>query len=362
MDSVKIIIFDEEELTQTLVENYLKELIFPFTYEKYSEFDSDLINNSEENQIVILNINKCNLDYINEVSELSKRRNICFVIISYDGSTDIQVKALKAGAKDFLLKPLIKTDFVYSMQQVYKYLMYKNKVKDTTKVFSVLSSFENDGKTTFAVNIAHEISSISKEKVIIIDVINSSKTVAGKINTYNQGQGTVPFLTEIMDDDEIFPRYKDSELYVLSCNMGHNIQENILKANIKILKKNYKYIIFCIHNTDDNMYKKAIADNSDEVFYIISDNTGNIEKLKSDIKYINQAKNNIVLNQTGLNDKKRINHIQVTIGQEALYKIPKNYMAAEKAEINRITLNEAGLSYDISQKYKEIAETIINKV
>ena len=41
---------------------------------------------------------------------------------------------------------------------------------------------------------------------------------------------------------------------------------------------------------NDNMYKKAIADNSDEVFYIISDNTGNIEKLKSDIKYINQAK------------------------------------------------------------------------
>ncbi len=58
MGSVKIVIFDEEELTQTLVENYLKELIFPFKYEKYSEFAPELIDNEEENQIIILHINK----------------------------------------------------------------------------------------------------------------------------------------------------------------------------------------------------------------------------------------------------------------------------------------------------------------
>lgn len=362
MDSVKIIIFDEEELTRTLVESYLKELIFPFSYERYSEFDSGLIDNSDENQIVILNINKCNLDCVNEIEKFSKRNNICFVVISYDDSTDIQVKALKAGAKDFLLKPIIKTDFVYSMQQLYKYLIYKNQVKDSTKVFSVLSSFANDGKTTFAVNMAHEIAYITKENVLIIDVINSAKTAAGIINTYNSGKKNLPFCSEILDDDEKIPQYKDSGLYVLTCNPVRNINENILKANIKILKQNYKYIIFCIHNTDDNMFKKVIADSSDEVFYIISENIGNIEKLKSDIKYISQSKNNIVLNQTSLNDRKRNNFIQVTIGQEASYKIPKNYMALEKAEINRITLNEAGASFDISREYRKIAETIINRV
>ena len=361
MDSVKIIIFDEEELTQTLVENYLKELIFPFSYEKYSEFDSGLIENSQENQIILLNINKYNINIIDEIAKLPSNNN--FIIISYDGSTDIQVKVLKAGARDFLLKPLTKTDFVYAMQQVYKNFIYKNQKEEQSKVFSVLSSFKNDGKTTFAINTAKETASISQEKVAIIDVINSEKRITNKINFYGYKYESIPFFTEILDDDVKLPQYNSSGLYVLSCNNPHNVNENILKSNIKILKKNYKYIFFCIHQTDDNAFKKAVSDYSDEIFYIIPDNIGNIEKLKSDIKYLNKSdKINIVLNQTVINDLKRINFIQTTIGQEAAYKIPKNFMALEKAERNRITLNEASSAFDISKEYKTIANSIINKV
>ena len=47
-----IVLFDEEELTKTLIETYLKDLSFNFEVLKFNEFDETLIPATDEKKII----------------------------------------------------------------------------------------------------------------------------------------------------------------------------------------------------------------------------------------------------------------------------------------------------------------------
>ena len=190
MDEVKILIFDEEELTITLIEKYLNEVIFPFKLEKYSVFNSKLINEFE-NQIVIFNLNKFNLDCLESISKLSKRENVKFIAISYDFCTDIQVKAIKAGVSDYLIKPIIKQDFIYCINQIHKNVFMNSESRNNNQIYSVISMKENEGKTTFTINIAKETADLSNKNVLIIDIINSEKNIADTLNIQSDSKNKI---------------------------------------------------------------------------------------------------------------------------------------------------------------------------
>jgi response regulator of citrate/malate metabolism len=56
------------------------------------------------------------LDIIVKISNNSKNTKI--VVLSYDMNSELVVKALRAGAREFLLKPLIEKDFVHQLKNL----------------------------------------------------------------------------------------------------------------------------------------------------------------------------------------------------------------------------------------------------
>ncbi len=362
MDEVKILIFDEEELTITLIEKYLNEVIFPFKLEKYSVFNSKLINEFE-NQIVIFNLNKFNLDCLESISKLSKRENVKFIAISYDFCTDIQVKAIKAGVSDYLIKPIIKQDFIYCINQIHKNVFMNSESRNNNQIYSVISMKENEGKTTFTINIAKETADLSNKNVLIIDIINSEKNIADTLNIQSDSKNKISAFEQDLNDKEI-PKYKNSSLYVLSCPISEaslKSQEKF-KQNIKILKNKFPYIFICIHFNEKNELYKYLTEISNEIFFIISENSVYKRKLKTQIKQLREDKIiNFVLNMADINNRKNIINIQTEIGAEITYIIPKHFKAVEQALLNRKTLNEINKNYDISQIYTHSAQDIISR-
>ena len=55
-EKINIVLFDEEETTQILIENYLKELTFSYTYEKYNEINYAALAKDEKKIILNLKI------------------------------------------------------------------------------------------------------------------------------------------------------------------------------------------------------------------------------------------------------------------------------------------------------------------
>ena len=177
MDNVDIIIFDEEDITGTLIESYLKGLTFDCNLQKYSSFNPDLLIDDGILKIVIVNLNINDFDIFNKISEYSNNKKIKFIAASYDSSANIQVKAFRAGAKDFLLKPLIKNDFVNSLNSVYDKYIRTSTSEIQGKIYTAVSNKNGDGNTSFLVNTAKEIADVltdngyevDKKQVILIE-------------------------------------------------------------------------------------------------------------------------------------------------------------------------------------------------
>ena len=80
---------------------------------------------------------------------------------------------MRAGAKEFLCKPLIQTDFVYAINKIYKNDVVGVMKKDDALVYSCISTDEHVGKTFFAFNLSKELADMSKENVLYIDFNNN---------------------------------------------------------------------------------------------------------------------------------------------------------------------------------------------
>ncbi len=368
-EMINILLFDEEETTQILTESYLKEVSFPFTLSKFKEFDEDFIPKNDTKKIIIVNINTINTNILEKISRCSQNKNNYFVIISYDKSADLKVKALRVGAKEFLEKPLIKTDFVYAMQALYKNDIKKNTSDNKSNINIVVSTKKESGKTFFAFNLAKEIADVSKCNVLLLDFNNSLNDISSYTRfefTYN----TPWFINKFANtDDNIFKHaqiYPNSSLYVIGTGMKRNevyeIDNNNVEKFLNKAREHFKYIIIDL-NGDLPKTNEIIKKNADTVFCIMEPDLSLFMNSKN---YIHQSFGNkdvkIILNKYNQKkDEKMITHYEQAVEQKIFFKIPKNYLATNSAISCYKTIKEISPQLDITQAYISIAENIVNK-
>ena len=369
MDELRIFVFDDEELTRTLIESYLKELTFPYTLEKYNDFDESFIYDENFNKVIIVNINKYNISVLEAISKLSQFKNNKFVVVSNDNSTDLNVKSLRAGAQDFLPKPLVKSDFVYVIRKIYKKEFMEFNKNLNGKVYTAVSVEKGMGKTTFLINLAKEIADASGEKVLLIDFNNDINDLSFLLNIdifYN----TIHYMNNLTEEnvDQLLskvPSYKSSSLYVMANGFlrkgGEKINVRKIDDVLNILKRHYKYIFLDIDPTDDTVERELVR-LSDYVFVMMNSMISSLEKLKNFLEIMYKSKNvKLILNKYETKNVEKLEEIQTFLSKEIYWVIPKNFMATGTALNNSKTLKEVSPKLDIVQAYIQLAQRIISR-
>ena len=369
-EKVLIVLFDEEELTKTLIENYLKEVSFPYEVLKFNEFDETLIPSTGQKKIIIVNINKTNALALRQISKLSIYKQNLFLIISYDKSADLQVNALRTGAKEFLYKPLIQSDFVNAVMKMYKNDIFQRNDGQKPRVFSVITKEKGVGKTFFALNFAKELADASKERVLLIDFNNNLNDLSYVLNL-NIRYNTPFFFNKLEEGNAsvVLPRltrYKNSSLFVMANGNLRNEETTVNEKRIPIvieeLKKYFKYIV--IDNDMEQMvvnyelYKK-----SDEIYFVISSSLSNASIAKDyEMKAFQGKIVKYVLNKyNAKKDEAIINQLEQILGKQLTLLIPKNIVAISTAQSSCSTIKEVGENLDISQMYVKLAKSVVGK-
>lgn len=371
---IQFLIFDEDELSGTLMENYLKDVKFPFEIYKFNKFDKSKIKNDDLfYKFIFINITKRDLDILDDISICSTNSKNIFFMMSSEPTTDLYIKVLRAGAKEFLRKPLEKDSFLAAVKNNYREEMTKDEKtkKRGAKIIAVTSLEKNCGKTFSVINIASELAYVVKDRVLLMDFNENLNNVTFALDI-DQKHDTNYFIDNITEENAgtMLPsvyKYKDLPLYIMSSCMYKSQKNKILTADnfqnfLDIVKRYFRYIIIDVNN-DIERTTKTIFGNTDMIFYMITPNIAANSRNKNHIDVnFDKKKFRIILNKYRDKDESRIGEIENILGREIFYKIPLNLSVTIGSGTKGRTIREINANSDIARKYNQLAKYIISRV
>ena len=370
-ENFKYVIIDRDETSRNIIKSYLVEAGEAEPEAEFYDVDSanDFVLNMPQG-IVFADISdfpEKSLNLITEIKE--KRKDIIVVALSNRASTDIIIKAMRAGAKEFVTKPVIKTEF-FEVVNSLKEDLQNTDTKESCRIISTFSNKGGIGKTSIAVNLAVELAQLTKDKVALIDLNLQLGDVATFLDM------TPPFAMDYianniqnLGEEELLKtmsRYKNTSLYVIADPLNIDKSQDITAEQIKniltTLKKTFSYIVIDIGTNIDSKTITAL-DMSDLILLIAIVNLPAIRSMQRCMELFeklgySKEKIKLVLNRYIENEDIKATDIEEVVKQKVYWKIPNNYLTMMSAINKGVPVNEINPESNIAQNYMEFASKL----
>ncbi len=366
---IDTVIIDPENNSREIILNYLARIEDINVTQEFNDVLTamNFITESRPHLIIVDISQKTQmaLDIIVKISNSLKNSKI--IVLSYDMSPETVIKALRAGAREFLTKPLIENDFIQAVEKL-KDLILGN-INDTTKC-KVITTFSNKGgigKTAIATNLAVELANMTKERVALVDL----NMQMGDITTFldlNPSFDTSYVINNLERIDEGFllstlEKYGNSSLYVLADPPDLEQAEVITSENIttliNVLRNVFSYIIIDTTASFDSKTITAL-DNSDLVLLISIINlpsVRNCQRCFDLFKRLGYTKDKIkiIVNRYMENDEIKVEDVEDVLGHPVYFKMPNNYFTIINAINKGLPVCEINPHSNIAKSFKELA-------
>ena len=328
------------------------------------------IANYQGKSILFADLSTYKQEKLDFILKVTKECSNCKVLaLSDNPSVDLIIEIMRAGAKEFVPIPIIKSEF---FESVNKLLSEFNETKKTNncKIISVFSNKGGIGKTSLATNLALELSKITKENIALIDL----NFQMGDITTFLDLKPSfnISYMLENLDKiNETFllstlERYKKTSLYVLAdppyFKQADNIQPRQITKLFNTLKETFSYIIV---DAEASFEGKNIAalDNSDLVLLV---SVANLPALRNTQRCLelfeklgyDKEKVKIIINRYMENDEIKEADVEKVLSKKIYWKIPNNYFAIMTGINKGIPVSEINDSTNIARSYKDLAQYI----
>ena len=370
-ENLKYVIVDRDENSRDILKNYLSEIGQPAPEAEFfdTEFAAEYIFNMPQG-VVFIDISDYPEKSLNLIKSIKERRkDIVLVALSNRASTDVIIKAMRAGAKEFVTKPVIKTEF-FDVIEALKADLQNTDTKESCKIISTFSNKGGIGKTSIAVNLAVELAQLTKEKVALIDLNLQLGDVATFLDM------TPPFAMDYiadnihsLDESELLntmSKYKNTSLYVIADPLNIDKSKEITAEQIKnilsALKKTFSYIVIDIGTNIDSKTITAL-DMSDLILLIAIVNLPAIRSMQRCMELFEKRKDKkdkikLVLNRYIENEDIKATDIEEVVKQKVYWKIPNNYLTMMSAINKGVPVNEINPEANIAQNYMEFASKL----
>ena len=362
-----IIVLDSNDNSREVLKSYLEELGIQDDVKLFGDYRQGIneIKSLEKPPIVFA-------DFSDEVTENIRLLTDKLVITSTDYSTDTIVKAMRLGAREFLPKPIIKSD----LERVVTLLSKPEGEQElsASKIITVYSNKGGIGKTTIAANLAAELAKTTHDKVALVDL----NLQLGDISTFlnlNPGFDVAYVIKNLIDKKEdtllkAFEKYKDTKLYVLSdpnyIEQSESITPSQIENLFRVLRKTFPYIVVDMSsNIDPNSLK--ILDCSDLILFTT---IVNIPAIRNAQRCLNLFKSRryqtdkvkIIINRFMENDEITIDDIETALGEKIYWKIPNNYFSIMESINKGLTVSEVNTNSNIADSFRNLASKISDDI
>jgi len=376
MQKISAIIVSDEYSTYEVLKLYLEEFdnINLLTFNKSSLDLSDELAQVKDKCLLIVDLSNNEQEKLNLILQVSKQCQNCKIMaLSDNPSVDLIIRLMRSGAKEFIPVPIIKNEFFQGINKLLSQTEEQRK-NNKCKIISVFSNKGGLGKTSLAVNLAVELSTISKENTALIDLNFQMGDITTFLNL--KPSFNISYMLENLEKiNETFllstlERYKNSSLYVLAdppyFKQADNIQPKQISKLIATLKETFSYIIIDAGAGFDGKNIAAL-DNSDMVLLVTSANLPALRNTQRCLELFEKLgydkdKTKIVVNRFMENDEIKENDIENLLQKQIYWKVPNNYFAVMSAINKGVPLSAINSTTNTAQSYKDLAQNICDNL
>lgn len=366
-ENISTVILSSESRFRELLSLYLKEY---GGFELLDNFDdnSELYNtlSSLPKALLVVDMkNEACVDFISRVS--ADCPNCRILAVSENPTVDFIIKVMRAGAKEVISSPVIKTEFFDVLKRVSEQLNGDYQKLNKCRMITVFSNKGGIGKTSIASNLALELAKTTKENVALIDL----NFQLGDITTFMDLKPSFNISYMLKNLDKInkdfllntLERYKNTSLYVLAdppyFKQADDISSKQVARLFEILKESFSYIVV---DTDSSFDGKTITalDNSDLLFLVTCINLPALRNAQRCLDLFEklgyaQDKVQILVNRYMENDEIKAEDAEKVLNKEIYWKIPNNYFTVMAAINKGVPVSEINRSSNVARSYKDLA-------
>ena len=375
MEKLSTFIIDFDNNSREIIRNYANDLDFVQVTDCFNNIEdaySTIIK--EQPNVVIVDLNDTSgkvFDIIEKILNSQNKTKFIVTALSYD--TDSVIKAMRAGAREFLPKPIIKKDFENTFNKL-KEQIYGSDKSTNCKVITLFSNKGGIGKTSIATNLALEIANITKEKVALVDM----NFQLGDVATFMDIKPSfdISYVVQNLDgtDDEFLlstlDRYKDTSLYILAdppyMEQAKDITPEQISKLFDALRQTFSYVIV---DTSNVFYGKTITvlDNTDFIMLVTIVNLPAIRNCQRCLDIFERLgydrdKTKIVINRYMENDEVKAEDLEEALNQKVYWKIPNNYFTIMSSINKGMPVSLINETSNIAQSYRELATVLSDNI
>ena len=376
MQKLSVYLSDKDSNTIQLLKMYLAELDY---IEVIGEGES-LINNYQDiinlaPSIVIADVSgNFNENYEFAEKIIAKLPSVKIIATASDYSTDIVIRAMRAGIREFLPKPLIKDNLLKSIDKFKNQIQGSNDEENNSKVITVFSNKGGVGRTSLAVNLALELANITKEKVALVDL----NMHLGDVTTFLDIKPSfdISYLIKKVDSaDEEFmlstlEQYQNTGMYILAdppyMEEAKKIQPIEVQKMIDKLRTVFPYIVIDTSSAFDNITVTAL-DNSDLILLVSTINVPSVRNCQRCLDAFDrlgyeEEKTKIIVNRYMENDDIKIEDVEKALDKNIYWRVPNNYYTIMSAINKGQPVSEINNDSNIAKCYRELATDISDNI
>ena len=342
------------------------------------EFDNILAGYAaaieEKPQIVFIDLSE-NIDLgIETIEKITYRNKNCVILVSsINVNTDLVLKAMRAGAREFLTQPVMIEDLSTALKKA-KILLENDEGNTIGQIISVFSNKGGIGKTTIAANLALKIAELTEKRVCLVDL----NLQLGDITTFldvNPSFDISYVVTHLSRIDESFllsslEKYKNKELYILAdppnVEQAEEISSEDITSVLSMLKEMFSYIIVDTSSSFD-IKTLTCLDISDAILLISMVNLPSIRNCQRCMDLFQRLeyktdKIKLVVNRYNDDEEITIDDVEDALGHEVFWKIPNSYFAVMSAINKGVPVSSIAPNSTIDDSFTELAAKLTDSV
>jgi len=324
----------------------------------------------ERPDVVFIDLSE-NVDLgIETIEKLSQKNKNSIIFVSSESvNTEIVIRSMRAGAREFITKPVIIEDLSSALNKA-KLIVGNDDENAVGQIISVFSNKGGIGKTTIATNLALKLSELTEKRVCLVDL----NLQLGDVTTFLDIDPSFDIsyvVTHLSRIDESFllsslERYKDKDLYILAdppnVEQAEEITSDDIISILNMLKDLFAYVVVDTSSSFD-IKTLTCLDLSDIILLVSIINLPSIRNCQRCLDLFQRLeyktdKIKLVLNRHMENDDITADDVEDALGRDIYWKVPNDYVSVMSSINKGIPISIASPNSIIDLNFTKLAAKI----